>query len=182
MKTTTFANDRSLGAEAPPSVGRLVEIINEEIRIFHDLLDILQQEQAAIVGDDLPRIETLAGGKIDLVSRAQKVEGERLRMVRQLSEQLEVDPERADLQRLIEVIDSRHGEELARMRQVLLDLNGKIRSTNENNAFLIRQSLRYTDRCIDILTGDPGDRGVYGKFGKSMKRTQRGRSVLNRTV
>lgn len=166
----------------PPTVGRLVEVINDEIRVFHDLLDTLQQEQTAIVADDLARIETLAGAKADLVERAQQLEGERLRLVRRLSETLEVDPERSDLQRLIDVIDSRHGEELARMRQVLLDLNRKIRRTNENNAFLIRQSLRYTERCIDILTGDPGDRGVYGKFGKSMKRTQRGRAILNRTV
>ena len=68
------------------------------------------------------------------------------------------------------------------MRQVLLDLNGKIRRTNENNAFLIRQSKRYTDRCLDILTGDPSDRGMYGKFGKNVKRTQNPKSVLNRTA
>lgn len=181
--TTTFANDRALpggGAQAP-GVGRLVEVINEEIRVFHELLDTLQQEQAAIVADDLARIEELAAQKAEGVTSAQRLEGERLRLVRTLSESLEVDPERTDLQRLIDVVEGRHAEELARMRQVLLDLNGKIRRTNDNNAFLIRQSLRYTERCIDILTGDPGDRGVYGKFGKNMKRA-RGNSVLNRTV
>ena len=120
--------------------------------------------------------------KTEYVILAQRLEGERLRLVRMLSEQLEVDAEQADLQKLIAVIDSRHSEDLARMRQVLLDLNGKIRRTNENNAFLIRQSKRYTDRCLDILTGDPSDRGMYGKFGKTVKRTQTPKSVLNRTV
>jgi flagellar biosynthesis/type III secretory pathway chaperone len=153
--TTTFSNDRALAggpspdADEAPRVGRLVEVINDEIRVFHELLDTLQQE--------------------------------RLRLVRALSEAYEMDAARADLAKLIEIIDSRHAEELTRMRQVLLDLNGKIRRTNENNAFLIRQSLRYTARCIDLLTGDPGDRGVYGKFGKNMKRAG-GNSVLNRTV
>lgn len=183
--TTTLSDDRALPAAADgadtPGVGRLVEVINDEIRVFHELLDTLQQEQKAIIADDLPRIEELAALKADGVARAQRLEGERLRLVRALSEALEVDPDRADLQRLIQIIDGRHAEELARMRQVLLDLNQKIRRTNDNNAFLIRQSLRYTERCIDILTGDPGDRGVYGKFGKNMKRA-RGNSVLNRTV
>ena len=184
--TTTFSDDGALpgaadGAPEVPGVGSLVEVINDEIRVFHELLDTLQQEQKAIVADDLPRIEELAALKADGVARAQRLEGERLRHVRALSEALEVDPERTDLQRLIETIDGRHAEELTRMRQVLLDLNRKIRRTNDNNAFLIRQSLRYTERCIDILTGDPGDRGVYGKFGKNMKRA-RGNSVLNRTV
>ena len=184
--TTAFSTDGALGGQNTDSdtdagVGRLIEVINEEIRVFHELLDMLQQEQGAIVADDLPRIEALAAAKADLVTRAQRAEGERLRLVRRLSQALEVDPERADLQRLIEAVDNHHAERLTQMRGVLLDLNGKIRRTNENNGFLIRQSLRYTDRCIDILTGDPGDRGVYGKFGRSMKRT-RGNSVVNRTV
>lgn len=179
---TTFAADPALGASGPTSASRLLEIINEEVRLFHALLDALQSEQAALVADDLEGIERAGAAKVELVGRAQQAEGERLRLVRQLSEALEVDPERANLERLIAAVDSRHGEELARMRQVLLDLNQKIRRANENNAFLIRQSLRYTSRCLDILTGDPGDRGIYGKFGHTTKRTQGGRSVLNRTA
>ena len=58
--TTTFSDDRALpgaadGAPEVPGVGSLVEVINDEIRVFHELLDTLQQEQKAIVADDLPR-------------------------------------------------------------------------------------------------------------------------------
>jgi flagellar biosynthesis/type III secretory pathway chaperone len=161
---------------------RLVEVINEEVRVFHELLDCLHCEQKAIVDDDIDAMTATTIRKTDQVILAQRLEGERLRLVRMLSEQLEVDPEHADLQKLIAVIDSRHSEELTRIRQVLLDLNGKIRRTNENNAFLIRQSKRYTDRCLNILTGDPSDRGMYGKFGKNVKRMQNPKPVLNRTA
>ena len=166
----------------PQASRRLVEVINEEVRVFHELLDCLHCEQQAIVDDDIDAMTATTARKTEYVILAQRLEGERMRLVRMLSEQLEVDAEQADLQKLIAVIDSRHSEDLARMRQVLLDLNGKIRRTNENNAFLIRQSKRYTDRCLDILTGDPSDRGMYGKFGKTVKRTQNPKSVLNRTV
>jgi len=166
----------------PQASRRLVEVINEEVRVFHELLDCLHCEQQAIVDDDIDAMTATTARKTEYVILAQRLEVERLRLVRMLSEQLEVDAEQADLQKLIAVIDSRHSEDLARMRQVLLDLNGKIRRTNENNAFLIRQSKRYTDRCLDILTGDPSDRGMYGKFGKTVKRTQAPKSVLNRTV
>ena len=166
----------------PQASRRLVEVINEEVRVFHELLDCLHCEQQAIVDDDIDAMTATTARKTEYVILAQRLEVERLRLVRMLSEQLEVDAEQADLQKLIAVIDSRHSEDLARMRQVLLDLNGKIRRTNENNAFLIRQSKRYTDRCLDILTGDPSDRGMYGKFGKTVKRTQNPKSVLNRTA
>jgi len=166
----------------PQASRRLVEVINEEVRVFHELLDCLHCEQQAIVDDDIDAMTATTARKTEYVILAQRLEVERLRLVQMLSEQLEVDAEQADLQKLVAVIDSRHSEDLARMRQVLLDLNGKIRRTNENNAFLIRQSKRYTDRCLDILTGDPSDRGMYGKFGKTVKRTQTPKSVLNRTV
>ena len=166
----------------PQASRRLVEVINEEVRVFHELLDCLHCEQQAIVDDDIDAMTATTARKTEYVILAQRLEVERLHLVQMLSEQLEVDAEQADLQKLIAVIDSRHSEDLARMRQVLLDLNGKIRRTNENNAFLIRQSKRYTDRCLDILTGDPSDRGMYGKFGKTVKRTQTPKSVLNRTV
>ncbi|MBT3346358.1 MAG: flagellar protein FlgN [Gemmatimonadetes bacterium] len=166
----------------PKASRRLVEVINEEVRVFHELLDCLHCEQQAIVDDDIDAMTATTQRKTEYVVLAQRLEGERLRLVRLLSEQLEVAPEDANLQRLIDVIDSKHSEDLAQMRQMLLDLNGKIRKTNENNAFLIRQSRRYTDRCLNILTGDPSDRGMYGKFGKTVKRTQNPKSVLNRTA
>ncbi len=166
----------------PKASRRLVEVINEEVRVFHELLDSLHCEQQAIVDDDIDAMAATTQRKTEHIVLARRLEGERLRLVRLLSEQLEVAPEDANLQRLIDVIDSKHSEDLAQMRQMLLDLNGRIRRTNENNAFLIRQSRRYTDRCLDILTGDPSDRGLYGKFGKTVKRTQNPKSVLNRTA
>ena len=46
--TTTFSDDRALpgaadGAPEVPGVGSLVEVINDEIRVFHELLGTLQQ-------------------------------------------------------------------------------------------------------------------------------------------
>ena len=68
------------------------------------------------------------------------------------------------------------------MREKLLELNGKIRSVSANNAFLIRQSLRYTERCLDIITGQSAaQRGVYGQFGK-VRRDSSARSFLNQTA
>lgn len=163
-------------------VVQLIEVVNEEVRVFHQLLDLLRQEQAAIVADQVEAIESTAMHKAEMVETARRLEGERLSLVRQLSESLNMAPGSVDLARLIEAVESHHGAELARMREALLELNQKIRDTNENNAFLIRQSLRYTERCLDILTGHPQDRGVYGKFGRSRPRGGASRSAVNRTV
>ncbi len=163
-------------------VVQLIEVVNDEVRVFHDLLELLHQEQAAIVADRVEVIEATAAEKAEMVATAGHLEGERLTLVRQLSESLNMAPGSVDLARLIDVVESHHGAELARMREALLEVNQKIRDTNQNNSFLIRQSLRYTERCLDILTGHPQDRGMYGKFGRTRPRGGADRSVLNRTA
>ena len=162
---------------------KLVEVINDEVRIFNELLETLQHEQAALVADDLEAIETAATKKQVAVMAGRELEARRTVLVSELSGALNVSPQKADLACLIDALDGgEEGEELARMREVMLELNGKIRDTNENNAFLIRQSMRYTDRCLDILTGQSGQRRMYGKFGKNKKGEGTPRSVVNRTA
>ena len=162
---------------------KLIEVINDEVRIFNELLETLQDEQAALVADDLEAIETAAAKKQAAVVAGRELETRRTVLVSELSGALNVSPQKADLTCLIDALDGgEEGEELARMREVMLELNGQIRETSENNAFLIRQSMRYTDRCLDILTGQSKQRRMYGKFGKNKKGEGTSRSVVNRTA
>ena len=162
---------------------KLIEVINDEVRLFNELLDILRQEQGAIVSDDLEEIEAAAARKQAAVLAGRELEARRVALVSELSGALNVSPQKADLACLIDALEGgEQGAELARMRNVMLELNGKIRDTNENNAFLIRQSMRYTERCIDILSGQSEQSRMYGKFGKNKKGDGSPRSVLNRTA
>lgn len=163
------------------SVVELIDILNEEIKLFNQLQNLLQQEQTAIVEDDLQGIEASVAAQQQIAGQAQALEQRRIQVVADLSRQLNAKSGNPSLVRLIEALEGEQGEELARMREQLLALNRKIRTTSENNAFLIRQSLRYTERCLDILTGQPLGRGMYGKFGRARRNGDR-HSVLNRTV
>ena len=160
---------------------KLIEIVNAEIRSFNHLLELLQQEQAAIVADDLEGIESSIAAQKEVAAEAQALEAGRIQVVEKVTRRLNMEPGNATLARLLEVLEKQQGEELARMRETLLELNEKIRATNENNAFLIRQSTRYTERCLEILAGNPGGQGMYGQFGKA-RRNGSSSSVLNRTV
>ena len=161
-------------------VVKLIETINAEIRLFHELLNLLKQEQAAIVEDDLEGLDASVAQQHQIAAEAQLLEAERIHVVEELSNGLNMEQGNRTLSRLIGVLESEQSEELAHMRKTLLDLNEKIRATNENNAFLVRQSMRYTERCLDILSGQPAGQNVYGQFGKARKSNLR--SVLNRTA
>jgi flagellar biosynthesis/type III secretory pathway chaperone len=160
----------------------LAALINDEIRAFHRLLEALQDEQRAIVEDDIEVIEQCVAVQQEVAVAAHHLEAKRVRIVGQLAEHLDMEPQNVSLSRLVEALEGPRAEELAQMREKLLELNGKIRSVSENNAFLIRQSLRYTERCLDILTAQrPTQRGVYGQFGK-VRRSAGSRSFLNQTA
>ena len=114
-------------------------------------------------------------------AHAHQIEARRVQLVNELALRLDLQSDNVSLSRLVEVLEGPHSEELANMRGQLLELNSQIRAASENNAFLIRQSLRYTDRCLDILTGQQVERRVYGQFGKA-KRSAGERSLLNQTA
>jgi|TARA_B110000196_G_scaffold303175_1_gene298804 flagellar biosynthesis/type III secretory pathway chaperone len=164
-----------------PVLIELIAVINEEVRTFHRLLTSLQEEQRVIIEDDLEGIEEIVAEQRQLAVYAHQIEARRIQLVNELALCLDLQPDNVSLSRLVEVLEGPHSEELANMRGQLLELNSQIRATSENNAFLIRQSLRYTDRCLDILTGQQVERRVYGQFGKA-KRSAGERSLLNQTA
>ena len=159
----------------------LIDIINEEIRLFNELLILLREEQAAIVEDDLEGLESSVAAQQEISQRARLLEDRRVQVTEELSMRLDLVSGSASLARLIEVLESEQKEELARMRETLLELNQKIRTTSENNAFLIRQSMRYTERCLHILAGQPIGGEMYGQFGRA-RRNGGPRSLLNQTA
>lgn len=160
-------------------VKNLVEVFNDEIRLFNRLLDLLSEEQAALLEDDLGAIERGVGEKRRVAEEATRLELARRQAVEAVSQGLEMAPGDTSLGRIIAAMDQGTGEELDGMRQTLLDLNQRIRQANESNAFLIRQSRRYTDRCLNILTGRSDDRNRYGKSGRRQPGSA-GQPLLNR--
>ncbi|MEE3235480.1 MAG: flagellar protein FlgN [Candidatus Latescibacterota bacterium] len=163
-------------------LGSLTQVINEEVRVFNDLLDILNDEQKAIVEDNVRGIEECVLSQQEVASKAHELEARRQNIVVELSENLSLEADQVNLGRLLEVLEGSRATELARMREKLIDLNKKIRKVSANNSFLIRQSLRYTERCLDILTGQgPLQRGVYGQFG-TVRRATGDRSFVNHTA
>tara|TARA_Y100001978_G_scaffold17779_2_gene13619 strand:+ start:4634 stop:5140 length:507 start_codon:yes stop_codon:yes gene_type:complete len=163
-------------------INDLAHVINEEVRTFHSLLDVLRSEQRAIVEDDIEEIERCVEAQREVAVVAHELESKRVHVVERIAEQSDIGDGNMSLGRLVKALEGPKVEELAQMRQKLLQLNEKIRSVSANNAFLIRQSLRYTERCLDIITGQSGaQRGVYGQFGK-VRRDSSARSFLNKTA
>lgn len=164
-----------------PAVADLVAVINEEIAVLTQLLARLEDTQRAIVHSDAAAIEPNVVAQEQLAAAARQLEARRTQIVAQLSHRLADCPGDANLARLVQLLRDDGGAELGRMRATLVEIVGRIRQVSAHNGFLIRQSLRYTQRCLEILTGPAPDRGMYGQFGRARSGAA-ARSVLNRTA
>ena len=60
-------------------INDLAHIVNEEVRTFHGLLDVLRSEQRAIVEDDIEEIERCVEAQREVAVIAHELEGKRMR-------------------------------------------------------------------------------------------------------
>lgn len=159
---------------------QLVEIVQKEVETFEALLDSMQEEQKALVTHDVEAIEKAVVDQRDLAANAGALERARTRLVTDLSRELGETASDLTLKRLIDRIEGPHAQQLGEMRETLIAMHEKIQAANRQNALLIKQSMKYVDKTLHILTGDGPETGVYAQSGKVSK--SNGRTVLNQVV
>ena len=159
---------------------QLVEIVQKEVDTFQALLDSIENEQKALVTQDLTEIEKVVAAQQELAVIAAASERARAQLVTELSRDLGVTASDLTLKRLIDRIQGPHSQRLGEMRERVIAMHEKIQTANRQNALLIKQSMKYVDKSRQILTGDGPDTGVYAESGKVAK--TEGRAVLNQVV
>ena len=104
-------------------------------------------------------------------------------MAARLGATLAEDADSLTLRRLIERVQGPHAERLKEMREMLIALQQKIQKVNRHNALLIKQSMRYVDRSLQILSGNgSASGGTYAGSGRMETSTKPVCGVLNRIV
>jgi flagellar biosynthesis/type III secretory pathway chaperone len=167
------------GANVDSTMLQLVELVQKEVETFQALLDSMEIEQRALVTQDVPEIEKAIELQRDLAINAGALERARTKLVGEISRELGETASDLTLMRLISRIEGPHSQRLGEMRETLLSMHEKIQTANKQNSLLIKQSMKYVDKSLQILTGDGPATGVYAQTGKVSKS---GRTVLNQVV
>ena len=131
---------------------QLVELVQKEVETFQALLDSMQIEQRALVTQDVPEIEKAIALQRDLAINAGALERARTKLVGEISRELGETASDLTLKRLIGRIDGPHSQRLGEMRETLLAMHEKIQTANKQNSLLIKQSMKYVDKSLQILT------------------------------
>lgn len=161
----------------------LIELLDKELATFRLMLSTLEAEQKALIENDIQGLDEAVETQKALAQRADTQEKARVKIIRQMAPMMQEDPKTLTLRRLIDLADVAFAERLLAQREELLDLQEKLRNTNRRNSVLIKQSMKYVDKTLRILTGGSPMGNRYARSGKADASTANSlQGVVNQVV
>ncbi len=150
------------------STDAVKHVLNELLKSYSKLLDILQREKTSLMEFNAEEIDSISKEKDTMVLRIRLLEDERKRLIRKLTNELTQSGTVTEGTELtLEVLWKLTGmDEFREMRLKLKSMLQSIREMNECNRLLIDRSLSYISSNTNFFNSygiaqDPGSRGVF---------------------
>lgn len=141
----------------------LNEMLAAECRLLSQFIDLLTEEEQALVAAKTDVLAAITPRKTDLVSRLNETAGRRNQVMKALGFAADTEGLKAWRQ---------SGADADRQGGELIALASRARSQNELNGRLIAMHLRSTQAALKALTGGDANRQTYGRDGQTeMART-----------
>ncbi|MBD3403637.1 hypothetical protein GF420_12135 [candidate division GN15 bacterium] len=132
-------------------IDRLINIISREAAAFDRYLTLLEQQQQALVANDLTRLNAVTAEQRQVVADTQALHREREETIEQLRAGYDIEGD-LTLSRLLELVDDTQATQLTRLQQLILTLNEQIGAVRNSNALLLNQSRESIARMMSMLS------------------------------
>ncbi len=133
------------------NVLQLIKLIGEEVVIFRTFLEYLNQQQEALVANDLEGLERVTAQQEELAQRTNEIEQQRKQLVARISNDLHRNEDDLNLTELTKLVSAQQSEELHTLQETLLNLHSQISEQKSQNDFLIRKSMEYINGTMVAL-------------------------------
>lgn len=133
------------------NVLQLIKLIGEEVVIFSTFLEYLNQQQEALVANDLEGLERVTAQQEELAQRTNEIEQQRKQLVARISNDLHRNEDDLNLTELTKLVSAQQSEELHTLQETLLNLHSQISEQKSQNDFLIRKSMEYINGTMVAL-------------------------------
>ncbi len=140
----------------------LIRILNEELRCYRRLLEILGREKDAIVSFKPALLEEIAKNKDTLTLQLRLLEDERRRLVKELSRQYSTGTS------LSELYDATGDREFLRIRSELVSLLQSIEELNEINRIFIDRATLHLKTSTAFLQSVSSFSGVKSTVSREV--------------
>lgn len=148
-------------------IGQLAGILNQENEIYDTLSKISNNKTNLIIGGKVNELENIIKIEQSLVIKISKLEDQREKLVGKLCAQLGQKPEDVTISSLTEDLSEAESAELKACQDKMLKNIETLKSTNELNSKLIKNSLEYIDFSINMMTSIDTVTNNYGSSGNA---------------
>ncbi len=146
-------------------IDRLIDIIAREADLFESFLDLLEQQQRALVENDVDSLTLITERQHEKTIEARLIEKKREELVEKIKADRSIDGD-LTMNRLLGMIDSQHATRLKNLRELIYDLNDKILKVRNQNAMLLNRSREYIRTTMDMLSRVGNPKGNYTNSGE----------------
>lgn len=143
---------------------RLISVIGDEAILFERFLELLEQQQQALITNDTDELKAVTARLQEVVSQSQGLEGQRIDTVDEIRRLGGSDTD-LNVSQICEMADSARSNQLRNFRQTILGLYGRIEETRMRNGLLIEQSMEQIQNTVDMIGKIPAQKETYKKHG-----------------
>lgn len=162
------------------SIDKLIGLIKEEESVLSEFLDCLNKQRECIISNRVDEFDITVSKQDELVTRIRQLEDGRVAVVRSIALAAGTEDD-ITITRLIEMNLGESSEELRSLKLALSRLVERIKKANRVNQYLIKRSLSFIQRNIDLFI-DEGDVSlIYLPNGARRPRNTR-HFILDKTL
>jgi flagellar biosynthesis/type III secretory pathway chaperone len=132
-------------------VDHLIDILRKEATLFESFLDLLEQQQRMLVENDVEELNRITDLQREKLIESQILNQQREEVIEQIKVTNAIEGD-LNVTRLLEIVDRDHADQLAKLRNLILNLTEKITHTRNQNAMLLNRSREYIAKTMEMLS------------------------------
>lgn len=130
----------------------LVEILEQENRIYKDLLEISRHKTDIIIEGKVSELDRMTGVEQKMVVNVGQLEKQREDLIKEMARHLEMDAREINMELIIDGVDAQLKDKFLNIKEEVTDTLNELKQVNDLNSELIEKSLEYINFSIGLIT------------------------------
>jgi len=148
-------------------VDQLIDILKSEATLYDSILKVSRKKTGIIIDGKISELESITKLEQAIVMQVGKLEDARENLVEKLSAQLNLDSSRITISDISKLLQREQANRLNTCQFALEKVLEELKSANELNSKLIKNSLEYIDFSINLLANTSVAGNLYGNSGRA---------------
>jgi len=147
------------------ALDQLIQTLDEQIKVYRHLLDVVRKEKDILVSADLDDLSENNRSKEAMLIKIRSLENDRLRYAKETAQAVGVNAEAPRLLEIAHHVPAEKAEKLRNMHSVLELLLRRIQEHNKKNEVLVQSALANVTGAMNNLKDVLEEKKTYKRKG-----------------